>query len=274
MFQYLENKWNETWKSLGLKIPTPNYIEEIRRHYGDRTREYHNFTHLRECFDWLWAYEWKTRLFGERGAIELAIWFHDIIYYPQNSDSEERSCEWATEATKSAGGNDRLIKKVQEMIMLTKGHQYSGNDFIIPVFLDIDLAILGAPPHRFAEYEESIRREFSHVPDSIFATKRREVMESFLSRRSIFTTAFFIGSLENRARRNLSKYLSRDKFDEFCKEVCHPCKNGIKVEFDKRDGSYQHYVTGRTSWADPEPYGAYSTCEMSRERTEWAKLNG
>jgi predicted metal-dependent HD superfamily phosphohydrolase len=42
------------------------------------------------------------------------------------------------------------------------------------VLVDIDLAILGAEPARFAKYEQQIRAEYSFVPGFLFKRKRRE----------------------------------------------------------------------------------------------------
>ena len=41
------------------------------------------------------------------------------------------------------------------------------------MLIDIDLSILGAPPARFAEYEQQIRAEYAWVPGILFRPKRR-----------------------------------------------------------------------------------------------------
>ena len=69
---------------------------------------------------------------------------------------------------------------------------------------DIDLAILGAAPARFAEYESQIRAEYAHVPQALFAGKRRNILQGFLDREHIFQTLPCRDRFEAAARRNLA----------------------------------------------------------------------
>ncbi|MBT9552193.1 MAG: hypothetical protein IV088_15195 [Hydrogenophaga sp.] len=48
--------------------------------------------------------------------------------------------------------------------------------------VDIDLAILGADPARFAEYDAQVREEYRWVPNWLYRCKRREVLAGFLAR--------------------------------------------------------------------------------------------
>jgi len=79
------------------------------------------------------------------------------------------------------------------------------------VLVDVDLSILGQGEKRFAEYEEQIRQEYDWVPAAIFASKRAEILESFLARKFIFHTDFFRDKYETSARRNLRASINRLK---------------------------------------------------------------
>ena len=70
---------------------------------------------------------------------------------------------------------------------------------------DIDLAILGAPEARFAEYERQIRVEYAWVAPEIYAVKRRVVLRGFLERDAIYATPVLHRRLERQARRNLER---------------------------------------------------------------------
>ena len=72
------------------------------------------------------------------------------------------------------------------------------------VLVDVDLAILGAAPARFAEYELQIREEYAHVPGFLFRMKRRAILKSFLDRLAIYSTPLLREQLESRARINLA----------------------------------------------------------------------
>jgi len=67
----------------------------------------------------------------------------------------------------------------------------------------MDLSILGQPPGSFWEYEQQIRAGYFWVEQTIFATKRTEILERFLSRPRIYQTTFYFERLENQARTNL-----------------------------------------------------------------------
>jgi predicted metal-dependent HD superfamily phosphohydrolase len=73
------------------------------------------------------------------------------------------------------------------------------------LLVDIDLAILGAAPARFAEYEQQIREEYGHVPDGLFRPKRRAILRSFLERPRLYSTPQFHAALEDTARANLQR---------------------------------------------------------------------
>lgn len=75
------------------------------------------------------------------------------------------------------------------------------------LLVDIDLAILGAAPARFAEYEQQIRQEYAWVPEDVFTSKRKAVLQGFLERMQIYSTAFLLDQLEAQARINLEKVL-------------------------------------------------------------------
>src|SRR5262249_34922147 len=77
------------------------------------------------------------------------------------------------------------------------------------LFLDMDLAILGASPETFADYEAAVRREYAWVPQSLWIVGRMKVLESFLERPAIFMSPQFRTSHEAAARRNLTQSLTR-----------------------------------------------------------------
>ena len=74
---------------------------------------------------------------------------------------------------------------------------------------DIDLSILGQTPPRFQEYECQIRQEYAMVDDTLYRTKRSEIMASFLNRPRLFKTEFFHHHFEEQARLNLKWLLNQ-----------------------------------------------------------------
>ena len=76
------------------------------------------------------------------------------------------------------------------------------------LLVDIDLAILGAAPARFEEYERQIRAEYGFVPETVFRDKRGEILRGFLGRPAIFSTPACTVRFEAVARANLAKAIA------------------------------------------------------------------
>jgi len=62
---------------------------------------------------------------------------------------------------------------------------------------------------RFDEYEREVRAEYAWVPGSHFRAKRKEVLQAFLARAAIYSTAPMRERLEARARANLARSLAK-----------------------------------------------------------------
>jgi predicted metal-dependent HD superfamily phosphohydrolase len=117
-------------------------------------------------------------------------------------DNEALSAALAVDCLRAAGAGDEVARRVLGLIMATRHHQ-PGGDPDCTILLDIDLAILGATPERFAEYERQVRQEYAHVPEANYREARALVMQGFLARPRIFATATFFERYEARARANL-----------------------------------------------------------------------
>ncbi|HET8746191.1 MAG TPA: N-methyl-D-aspartate receptor NMDAR2C subunit, partial [Ramlibacter sp.] len=167
-------------------------------------RHYHTLQHLRACLAHLDA---AATLAQHPVEVELALWFHDAVYDPRCADNEERSAEWAWRSILAAGCGEEVAQRVQRLVLATHGHAAS-DDADTRLLLDIDLAILGAAPARFDDYEAQIRAEYAHVPEPQFRLRRSEVLASFLARPRIYLTAAFHDALEHRARENLRRSLA------------------------------------------------------------------
>ena len=167
--------------------------------WAEPQRHYHTPQHLRECLALL---EPALHLARRPGEVELALWFHDAVYDPQGKDNETRSADWACEALAQAGADGEVRQRVRALIMATC-HDAEPTDPDARLLVDIDLAILGADPARFAEYGAQVREEYRWVPGWLYRRKRKEVLAGFLDRPAIYGTAWFRERFEVRARENL-----------------------------------------------------------------------
>jgi predicted metal-dependent HD superfamily phosphohydrolase len=196
-------RWLATWAALNL-APPAGLCEQLLRAWDEPQRHYHTLQHLTEClalFDTLRAH-------AEQPAdIDLALWFHDAIYDVQGHDNEARSAHWAVQALAAAGVDTARCQRVHDLIMATC-HAALPASPDQALLVDIDLAILGAPAARFAEYTLQISAEYAWVPPDAYAVKRRAVLQGFLDREQIYTTPAVAQRLEQRARANLAKAIS------------------------------------------------------------------
>jgi predicted metal-dependent HD superfamily phosphohydrolase len=202
----LHASWSDAWHALGVSSPDEALFNALLAAYREAHRAYHTLQHLSECL----ALLDEERSHAKRPAeVALALWFHDAIYDVHRHDNEERSAAWARQALLDAGAPREAAGRVHALVMATRHDAQSEKpDGDARLLVDIDLAILGAAPERFAEYERQIRIEYAHVPPAIFEPRRREILGGFLAREPLYLTASLRERLEANARRNLGSACS------------------------------------------------------------------
>ena len=166
-------------------------------------RGYHDTRHLAEVLDRVD----ELRAAGETFdvvAVQLAAWFHDGVYDGQGG-AEERSAQWALDALRGRPDADEVAR----LVRLTEHHRPADDDAAGCVLSDADLAILAAPPERYAEYAADVRGEYAHVPDDLFRQGRSAVLRDLLTKPSLFHTRHARTHWESRARANVEAELAR-----------------------------------------------------------------
>jgi predicted metal-dependent HD superfamily phosphohydrolase len=176
-------------------------MEQLLARYAEPHRRYHSQQHLHECLAHLVP---ALHLAEHPGEVEIALWFHDAIYELKAQDNEAQSAQWAARSLVAAGLSSDVCERAEALVMATR-HAALPPSGDAQLLVDVDLAILGAAPERFAEYERQIREEYAWVPGWIFRRKRRAVLRQFLARDPIYATAHFRERLEAAARRNLAQ---------------------------------------------------------------------
>lgn len=184
----------------------------LRSAWESPDRAYHSVQHLEECL--MLARDWSVNLKRtERAALELALWFHDTVYDIRGSDNERVSAELAQRSLAKIGVVAPWCERIRDLVLATE-HSASpaAGDPLTDLMLDIDLAILGADPIRFAQYQAQVRQEYSWVSESDYEKGRRQVLSYFAARAaepgaSLYRTEFGRQRLPQ-ARINLAKALS------------------------------------------------------------------
>lgn len=194
-------RWEALWKQAALHAP-PQTFDQLLAHHAEPQRHYHTLQHISEC---LREFDQVRALANAPQLVEVAIWFHDVIYDPRAHDNEERSAQFAVDCLQAAAAPSNDVARVRQLVLATKHHVANSPDEAL--LLDIDLSILGQSPERFSEYERQIRDEYSWVPIDVFSEKRAEVLQRFLHRPRIYTTQHFSARYEQQARTNLAQSL-------------------------------------------------------------------
>lgn len=183
---------------------TNDLWSEIELLYLSKERYYHTLQHLDNLLVQLTEIKsdiknWETTLF--------ALYYHDIIYNPQNSDNEEKSAELAGQRMRQIAVPHNTITLSAKLILATKSHLFS-TDSDTNYFTDADLSILGHDSETYALYSSNVRKEYSMYPDSVYNPGRKSVLKHFLSMDRIFKTDFFYNKFEAQARKNLTNELN------------------------------------------------------------------
>jgi predicted metal-dependent HD superfamily phosphohydrolase len=201
----LHAAWARCWCGLGARGDGGAVLRDLLARHAEPWRHYHTLQHLRECIAW---FERAGHLAAHPAEVEAALWFHDAVYaLPGGGDNEARSAALAEHALGTAGVGAGVVERIRRLVLATRHDAPAeGGDAVLLV--DIDLAILGAPPARFAEYEAQIRAEYAFVPEPVFREKRGAILRGFLQRPRIYGSAFFHDALEASARRNLERTLA------------------------------------------------------------------
>ncbi|TIS59972.1 MAG: hypothetical protein E5W93_11155 [Mesorhizobium sp.] len=181
---------------------------ELSALYRAEDRHYHSLAHIEAMLALAAQYR---HLLHDPEAVEAAIWFHDAVYDSRAKDNEAKS---ATLAEQKLGRRIRAerLGRIVAMINASATHQLPPLDGTAArdaaLFLDMDLAILGAEPDAFDAYETAVRREYGWVEEPMWRAGRAAVLKSFLARPHIFHTAEFRQRFEPRARQNLERSLA------------------------------------------------------------------
>ena len=187
----------------------PGQLAELKAAHAQPPRAYHNLGHvqalLRHYHDVAAGPGWR-----QPREVLLAMLYHDAIYEAGRGDNEVRSAQLAREAIARwlpDAGID--ADRVAALIALTARHGSLRGDELdadAALFLDSDMAILGAPPEVFDAYDHGIAEEYrGKVPGFLFRLNRRRFLKGMLAQPRIFFSDFFHQRCDAQARANLRR---------------------------------------------------------------------
>lgn len=198
----LRRAWEEASWALGIAA-RDDVLRALAARWSEPHRRYHDLAHLEAC---LRSFEAHRALATRPGEVLASLLFHDAVYDPQRSDNEAESAALARRML--AGAQPEALDRIAASILATRSHEASDADDTALV-LDVDLAILGAPPDVYDAFERAIRDEYAFVPPDAFRRGRRALLTGLLARPRIYAHAALRDALETFARANLARSLAR-----------------------------------------------------------------
>jgi predicted metal-dependent HD superfamily phosphohydrolase len=158
-------------------------FEELRAAYAPRP--YHNWQHLQHLarmLEVLIAGEldekfiprdprWTQEVDGDWEAVLWALLGHDVIMHEPGKNPVELSANWTQARVLSLTGHSEMAQESARLIRLTDyGAKPPPLSLRDALFVDADMAILGAPAPLYDAYARGILAEYEsygHTPDAV-----------------------------------------------------------------------------------------------------------
>jgi pantetheine-phosphate adenylyltransferase len=203
--------WDSLMKDLGNPKESEQLFKEITAGYAGAHdydgphRDQHNLSHIVFVLNELEKV--KNRIV-DYNALRIGAWYHDIVNDPFSkgnihiASDEERSALRLKDDAPRLGISEQTTASACAILMATR-HTKPVSDSDGGYLADADLAIFGQNRNVFDEYEENIRKEYAHVPEATFCTRRAQILQMFLDRKLIYSTEYFGHLYEDTARKNL-----------------------------------------------------------------------
>lgn len=182
-------------------------------------RRYHERQHLCDCLFELDALRADADAtvagLAAAPAVELALWYHDVVYDTHVHDNEERSALRLVAEVESVGVEAEVVATAARLVRATAHLGRPADAVLAPdeaLVVDIDLSILGQHPLRFADFEDGIGEEYAHVPTIALRWNRRRFLRRLQAAAQIFATPTMRARHEAAARTNLGALLASSRY--------------------------------------------------------------
>jgi predicted metal-dependent HD superfamily phosphohydrolase len=198
----MSSSWADLASIAPLQLPPERY-QALLAAYATPERAYHSWQHVRAVLLHWHDVDQRLRWRRPRESF-VALLYHDAVYEAGRSDNEKRSAKLVRQQLGADSGVD--LAEVERLVLLTARHGKLTPEMIdaeAALFLDCDMAILGAPAPDYLAYREGVRTEYAHVPSLMYRRGRRTFLERLLARPRIFLSDDFHGRLDAAARANI-----------------------------------------------------------------------
>jgi len=173
--------------------------------YNEPQRHYHTLVHIDHC---LAIFDQCKSLATNADALEIAVWFHDVIFEPGKRNNEAQSAELYQDLSTDVHDNE-FRGLVGRLIMATLHDGSSLDDTDAGYMVDIDLSSFGLPWEDFMRDSLHLREESAQLSDADYNRKQGEFRSCLAARPHFYQTDFFRQCYEQQAHDNLAKYFDQ-----------------------------------------------------------------
>lgn len=181
-------------------------LHELITAYSGPGRHYHTIEHVEHLLRL--SNEHATALHNKL-VVDLAVFYHDIVYHVPATGNEHESAAIAVERLRSLGMPEAVTREVGVFIEATKAHEPVETEHFedLCYFLDFDMCILAANWEAYLRYIHNVREEYKFYPDELYRPGRASFLRQTLAKKHVFHTPAF-RKLEQQARQNMERELS------------------------------------------------------------------
>ncbi|MES2536684.1 MAG: pantetheine-phosphate adenylyltransferase [Pseudomonadota bacterium] len=218
LLDWLDKEWASLWDARDLDAQTRDRRDRWFAHlsgascYGDTRRCYHNRDHLVHGLTEIGV--WAENTSADKhdvDTIKKAFWFHDAVYdyTPADLSNEEASARLWLDSGLAANGDGepaQLIRATDHFQGASISHRLKD------IMLGADLAILGQDDEIYDAYAESIRAEYSHVPDASYQAHRLKALSHLMQKaqnRKLYADDYFSALYNDKAIVNMTREIDR-----------------------------------------------------------------
>lgn len=181
--------------------------DNIEAAYSQPPRHYHTVKHLNEMLEHM-----SRHVVLNKQAFLAALLFHDVVYEPHRSapgyvglSNEQESALLCKQILHIGGVDEATMARAKELILMTETHKAPDDDEEALLFMDIDMAIVGAPERRYREYAGQNAREYlsAFTPEQYLMGRTAFLTRVQESKTPVFKTKHF-ASREKQADENIA----------------------------------------------------------------------
>jgi predicted metal-dependent HD superfamily phosphohydrolase len=189
-------------------------FDRVHAAWGEERRRYHGIEHLVDCLREL---DGAHATSPTAELVELALWYHDVIYEPGAQACEERSAQMLLADVATLAIPVEAARAAADLVRSTAhaSDSIETNTPATDLILDIDLSILGRDALRFMDFEYGVEEEYAAVSGIEFRVGRGRFLAALLARPRLFRTEYFRVRYEQRARVQIAALLASPRYRSY-----------------------------------------------------------